>query len=98
MVAEDFTGTHQPPALSIVRLFVHPAARGVGVGAALLDAALDYARVDGRRPSLEVADSGVAAIRLYERLGWRRVAERQALWTDTDGRHPTLYDYVLDTQ
>ena len=95
-IAEDFTGTHEPPALSIVRLFVHPAIRGGGVGAALVGEALDYARANGRRPALEVADSGVAAIRLYERLGWRRVAAREADWTEPDGHRPTVYDYVLD--
>jgi hypothetical protein len=37
-----------------------------------------------------------AAIRLYERTGWRRVGQRRADWREPNGRQPFLYDYVLD--
>ncbi len=93
---DDIAGTEKGPSLAIMRLFVAPAAHGRGVGAALLDAAVDFVRANTSRPVLTVADSGGAAIRLYERLGWRRIGQRQADWQEPDGRHPTVYDYVLD--
>jgi ribosomal protein S18 acetylase RimI-like enzyme len=86
------------PTSAVVRLFVHPAARGTGIGLSLMSAATDHARTRGTRLVLEVADSGDAAIRLYERLGWRRVGERRADWSEQGGRRPTLYDYVLDVR
>ena len=93
---DDIVGTATIPSLAIMRLFVAPAARGRGVGAALLAAAVDFVRANASRPVLTVADSGGAAIRLYERAGWRRIGERRADWAEPDGRHPMVYDYVLD--
>jgi ribosomal protein S18 acetylase RimI-like enzyme len=84
------------PTSAVVRLLVHPEARCSGIGRALMSAATDHAKAHGNRLVLEVADSGNAAIRLYERLGWRRVGERRAGWLEPSGRRPTLYDYVLD--
>ena len=60
--------------LFVARLFVPPAARGRGVAARLLDECGRYAAAHRRRLVLDVADDGRAAIRLYERAGWRRVA------------------------
>jgi len=93
---DDIAGTATTPSLAIMRLFVAPAARGRGVGAALLAAAVDVVRANASRPVLTVADSGDAAIRLYERAGWQRIGQRRAGWQEPDGRHPTVYDYVLD--
>src|SRR5262249_42862519 len=61
-------------AASIKRLFVAPAARGHGLGGALFDAACAEAVARGLRPELVVAETDRAAIRLYERGGWRLVA------------------------
>ncbi len=56
---------------------VAPAARGRGLGAALLDAALKTAAAMGaRRMFLEVAEGNLAAIALYESRGFRRVGRR----------------------
>jgi GNAT superfamily N-acetyltransferase len=93
---DDIAGTEIAPSLAIMRLFVAPDARGGGVGAALLGAAVDFVRANASRPVLTVVDSGDAAIRLYERLGWRCVGQRRADWHEPDGRHPTMYDYDLD--
>jgi GNAT superfamily N-acetyltransferase len=93
---DDIAGTATVPSLAIMRLFVAPVARARGVGAALLAAAVDFVRANALLPVLTVADSGDAAIRLYERAGWRRIGERRADWQEPDGRHPTVYDYVLD--
>ena len=93
---DDPTGTETHRSLAITRLFVAPVARGRGVGAALLVTAVVFVHASASRPVLTVADTGGAPIRLYERTGWRRIGERRADWAEPDGRHPTVYDYVLD--
>lgn len=52
-------------------LFVSPAARGLGVGAALLDFAQDFARDSGAAYlMLETAKTNLTAQGLYEKQGW----------------------------
>jgi len=83
------TGPAAPVAV-VAAVVVLPAARGAGVGAALLDALTDAARAAGT-PTAELvtrADGGAAAF--YEQLGWRRVADR----TDRDGAR--VLTYALD--
>ena len=82
------------PRRELLRLFVDRGGRERGTGAALLAAAANYARRSGWQPGLEVADTGIAARRLYDRLGWACVGTRQAGWHDPDGRHPLLYLYA----
>ena len=55
------------------RLLVAPDARGGGLGAALLAAAVAGARDRVRTPILDVAADAHAAIALYRRAGWRRL-------------------------
>jgi ribosomal-protein-alanine N-acetyltransferase len=78
----------------VARLFVDRAGRERGTGAALLTAAAEYARRSGWQPALEVADTGIAARRLYDRLGWACLGTRQADWRDANGRHPLLHLYA----
>jgi GNAT superfamily N-acetyltransferase len=78
----------------VLRLFVDRGGRERGTGAALLTAAAGYARQSGWQPALEVADTGIAARRLYGRLGWACVGTRRAGWHDPEGRHPLLYLYA----
>lgn len=78
----------------VLRLFVDRTGRARGTGSALLEAAAGYARQSGWQPALEVADTGIAARRLYDRLGWACLGTRQADWPDADGRHPLLYLYA----
>jgi GNAT superfamily N-acetyltransferase len=78
----------------IARLFVAPSARDRGLGAALLAAACAEARLRGMRPALEVLDHDRAAIALYERLGWQRVASVPTRWTGADEGHALLHHYV----
>ncbi|WP_343244709.1 GNAT family N-acetyltransferase [Streptomyces sp. SID11385] len=58
--------------LVLVRLFVVREARRDGAGKALVRAAEAFARERGRGLELEVLGKDRAAMRLYERLGWRR--------------------------
>jgi GNAT superfamily N-acetyltransferase len=78
----------------VVRLFVARTGRERGTGAALLTAAAEYARRSGGQPALEVADTGIAARRLYDRLGWACLGTRRADWRDAAGRHPLMYLYA----
>lgn len=54
-------------------LFVAPAARGQGVGRALMQAVLDYAgQTDRQRVELDTAEDNVVAQGLYESMGFTR--------------------------
>ena len=55
------------------RLFVLPEARRHSLGKQLVRATSAYADEQGLRLVLDVMEKDTAAIRLYERLGWRRI-------------------------
>ncbi|MHB9756694.1 GNAT family N-acetyltransferase [Streptomyces sp. BYX5S] len=76
----------------VARLFVAPAARGHGLGAALLDRAVASAAEHGMRAVLDVVDTDAAAIALYERLGWTFLARAQQVWGN--GRLVTVRCYA----
>lgn len=67
-------------AANFVSMWVRPAARGRGVGEALVDAAAGWAR-DRGHPALFlwVTESNEPARRLYERCGFTATGERQQL-------------------
>lgn len=79
---------------SVSRLFATASARRSGVATALLAVAVAAATADDLRPVLEVEDGGVAAVRLYERAGWRLVSSREGDWTTADGRTALLHTYL----
>lgn len=55
------------------KMYLEPAARGTGLGRLLLERALAHVRGSGgRRVVLDTTDQMVAAIRFYERHGFRR--------------------------
>jgi GNAT superfamily N-acetyltransferase len=86
---------HPPEQIAVVaKLFVAPGARGHGLGAALLVAACAEARLRGLLPALEVLDRDRAAIALYERMGWHRVASTPALWARASGGEALLHYYI----
>ncbi|MEJ5866869.1 GNAT family N-acetyltransferase, partial [Pseudokineococcus sp. 5B2Z-1] len=66
------------PVAVVAAVVVAPAARGAGVGEALLEAFAARARAAGTTTAELVtrADGGAAAF--YERLGWERVADRSS--------------------
>jgi GNAT superfamily N-acetyltransferase len=64
----------------LIAMFVTPTARGRGIGAALVDAQLAWARAEGfARVRLMVNVEQGSAFRLYERCGFRDTGERSAL-------------------
>jgi GNAT superfamily N-acetyltransferase len=76
---------NQPHRGDLAKMLVHRSARRHGVGAALLAAAEECAREEGR--SLLVLDTASAdAERLYERQGWHRVGVVPGFALYPDGR------------
>ncbi|WP_109000736.1 GNAT family N-acetyltransferase [Streptomyces rishiriensis] len=69
----------RPAPAVISRLYVSPAARGHGVGAALLDRAVGTARARGLHPVLDVVAADPASA-FYERLGWRSLGTAVQQW------------------
>lgn len=53
----------------VSKFFVDPVAQGRGAGAALFDAAFDFANSRGLQPALAVVDTSLAARRFYDRHG-----------------------------
>jgi len=61
----------QPDAAWLISMWVSPEVRGQGVGEALIDAVVEWARVSGaRRVLLAVGDHNQSAIALYARKGF----------------------------
>ena len=81
----------------IARLYsiaVSDRARGQGLGAVLLGAAEEAARRRGSRAlRLEVSQANPAAIRLYERHGYRRIGERRGYYEN--GEDAWRYEKLL---
>lgn len=76
----------------LARLYVVPEARGRSVGETLMRAAMDYAQQSDMRLVLDVMTKDVAAIRLYERLGWQPIGE--ATHKYGDGQQAPAVCYV----
>jgi GNAT superfamily N-acetyltransferase len=75
-----FAHEDDPRTAELIAMFVTPEARGRGIGAALVDAQLAWARSEGfERVSLMVNVERTSAFRLYERSGFRDTGERSRL-------------------
>lgn len=76
--------------VELMTIAVEPKFRGKGVGRALLNACFEDLRMTpSRRMILEVATDNPAAIRLYEKLGFSRLSERQGYYARPDGKPAT---------
>ena len=75
----------------LISMWVEPAARGTGVGAALVNAVLAWARAEGvRELQLQVTEKNDAARRLYERCGFRATGRADPL-----PRDPSLIEHEM---
>jgi ribosomal protein S18 acetylase RimI-like enzyme len=84
----------RPGELEFRMLSVAAAARGRGVGEALVRAVVDRARAAGLdRVVLSSSEKMLAAHRLYERLGFTRLPERD--WTPLPGVKLMAYAYGM---
>ncbi|MFE5212262.1 GNAT family N-acetyltransferase [Streptomyces sp. NPDC056600] len=79
-LAPGLWGGDRTGAVVVNRLFVSPAARGLGAGAALLEHLTAEAAAAGRHPVLDVLSTDTAAVALYRRLGWRHLGDREQRW------------------
>jgi GNAT superfamily N-acetyltransferase len=77
---EDAAAVFGEGSAMVSRLFVSPAARGHGTGAALLRQAVREARQRGLHPVLEVVAASSSAVAFYERLGWCLVGSARRQW------------------
>ena len=67
----------------VMNVAVHPERRGLGIGSALLERLFAATASDARRGyTLEVRVSNDGAIRLYERLGFKKRGVRRGYYTD----------------
>ncbi|MET7476572.1 GNAT family N-acetyltransferase [Streptomyces sp. NPDC005648] len=74
------TGTGIERTAVVGRLFVSPTAHGLGLGAALMEQAVEEARTRGLHPVLDVVTANTAATALYERLGWELLDVVRERW------------------
>ena len=79
--------------LEVSRLFTSRAHRGAGLGAALLNTALEHARAAGVELSLQVVE-GTTAVGFYEAQGWRYQQTVDAYWVLADGTIPRMRCYA----
>jgi len=74
-----------PGTIELVSMWVRPQARGHGIGQALVQAVVGWARARGAsRVHLWVTENNGHARLLYERCGFRPTAERQPLPSDPE--------------
>ncbi len=78
----------------ILNIAVAPEFQGQGLGRALLQFGLDFARdIGAARALLEVRVSNTRAQRLYQRLGFRRIGVRKQYYSDN---HEDAYAMKLE--
>jgi ribosomal protein S18 acetylase RimI-like enzyme len=78
----------------IVRLYVDPGFRRLGLARALLDTAAGAAAEHDLQPVLDVVADSAPAVALYEQSGWQFVGTQPATWTDPDGSVPLIRCYA----
>lgn len=96
-VWSERSGTGVERTAVVSRLFVGPQARGYGIGALLIGAAVAEARRLGLHPVLDVVASDTAAAALYERLGWVRMATIEQRWSPSQKVTVHVHCYAAAT-
>jgi ribosomal protein S18 acetylase RimI-like enzyme len=85
------TGAPYDEAVGLFSMWVAPEARGRGVGGALIDTLVDWARSNGNSELLlDVGDDNEPAIALYRRKGFER--------TGVIGTLPSPREYIAEHQ
>ncbi|MBI2203392.1 MAG: GNAT family N-acetyltransferase [Candidatus Rokubacteria bacterium] len=75
-----FGVVHEPGVAHLAGMWVEPALRGCGLGRALVDAVIDWARGRGfARVDLWVTEANDPAVWLYERTGFTATGRRDVL-------------------
>ena len=75
-LARGLPHEHVPGAGYLISMWVAPEARGQGIGSALVDAVVHWARTQGMtRLLLDVADQNAPAVALYTRKGFLPTGE-----------------------
>lgn len=78
LLLEGLERTVEPDGLLMDGIFVSAAARGQGIGSALLQSVFDKAAQDGlKKVRLDVVDTNPRARALYERMGFEAVSEEK---------------------
>jgi ribosomal-protein-alanine N-acetyltransferase len=81
----------------LITVAVDPRWRKKGVGAALMRAMFDDLRMTpARRLFLEVAADNPAALKLYERMGFKKISERQGYYERESGVPATALVMATD--
>ena len=81
----------------LLTIAVEPRWRGKGVGRALMEAAFaDLMMSPARRMFLEVDEQNLAAIRLYEKLGFSTISSRKGYYARADGSAATALVMARD--
>jgi ribosomal-protein-alanine N-acetyltransferase len=85
--------------VELMTIAVQPKYRGKGIGAALLNACFeDLLMTPGKRMILEVAADNPAAIRLYQKLGFKKISERHGYYARPDGKPATALVMARDLE
>lgn len=85
-------GTYDSEVIEILKVCVAPGHRGRGIAKKLLSDVLEAMRnLNVSRAMLEVRQSNSSAIALYEKLGFKRIAERKNFYGNE-----SAYSYELD--
>jgi ribosomal-protein-alanine N-acetyltransferase len=83
--------------VELMTIAVDPRYRGKGVGKALMQACFsDLMMSAGKRMVLEVAADNPAAVKLYKKLGFAQIAERQGYYARSDGKPATALVMARD--
>jgi ribosomal-protein-alanine N-acetyltransferase len=83
--------------VELITIAVDPRWRKKGIGVALMNALFDDLLMSpARRLVLEVAADNAAALKLYARFGFRRIAERQGYYPRPDGAPATAIVMARD--